>query len=57
MKFLISRLREPSSWAGISAIALAFGLNPEYVNAAAQVGIAISGAAAVFLVEKGDNES
>lgn len=47
MQKLISRLREPSTMAGLSALALLFGLPPGMVDGIAQM---IGGAAAVAAV-------
>lgn len=49
---LAARLREPSSWAGIAAVAAVFGVPLEHIDAAVQVGVAVAGAAAVILPEK-----
>lgn len=51
---IVKRFKEPSTWAGLSAIALAFGINPEHVNAVSQAGIAVFGALAVFIGEGGN---
>lgn len=48
---ILKRLREPSTWAGIAALGLIFGLPPGTVEAAGQI---IGGAAAlgaIFLPE------
>lgn len=47
-----SRLKEPSTFAGLSALALLFGASVEQAQAAAHVLAALAGAAAVFLPEK-----
>lgn len=52
MNFIISRFKEPSTWAGLSAIALALGMNPEHIGAVSQVGVSVFGAVAVFMGEK-----
>jgi len=48
----LSRLKEPSTFAGLSAIALLFGASVEQAQAVAHVVAALAGAAAVFMPEK-----
>ncbi len=50
--WILDRLQEPSSWAGLSAIALSLGLSDAQWSAIAQAGAALAGAVAVFLKEK-----
>lgn len=52
--WIIGRLREPSTYAGFSALALAAGLSLEEWQAASAVAAAIAGAIAVFVTEKND---
>lgn len=47
MLWLLKRVREPSTLAGISAIGLMFGLPPGTIDAAAQV---IAGAASILAI-------
>lgn len=55
MKVFLRRLREPSTWAGLSALGVLFGLNAAQVESITGVLIAVTGAAAVFMPEsKGD---
>ena len=49
---VIKRLREPSSWAGLAALGVLFGMTAEQVQSLAGAGVAIAGALAVFLPEK-----
>jgi hypothetical protein len=56
MKKIMSRLREPSTWAGLSAIGLLFGVPVGSLDLIAQAGIAIAGAAAVLLPESENGE-
>ena len=49
MSYLIERFKEPSSWAGISAVALAFGVSAGEVNVIVQAGAALAGLASFFL--------
>lgn len=52
MNEIIKRLREPSTWAGISTFALLFGVPVAHVDAVGGIVAAVSAAAAVFLKEK-----
>lgn len=49
---LLQRMREPSTWAGLSALGMLFGLNSTEVESITGVMIALSGAAAVLLPER-----
>lgn len=49
---ILKRLREPSTWAGISALGLIFGLPPGTIDLAGQVIGGVAGLAAIFLGEK-----
>lgn len=51
MKNIIKRLREPSTWAGISALGLVFGLPPGTVELFGQIIGGAAGLAAIFLPE------
>jgi hypothetical protein len=55
MDFIINRLREPSTWSGIAALAVALGMGipPGTVEAITQVGVGLAGLAAVVLRERG----
>jgi hypothetical protein len=48
---IIKRLREPSTWAGISALGLIFGLPPGTVEAVGQIVGGIAAIAAIALPE------
>lgn len=50
---LLQRLREPSTWAGIAALGLVFGLPPGTVELAGQIIGGVAGLAAIFLPEHG----
>lgn len=50
-EFIINRLREPSTWAGIAVISTMFGVNTELVSAITQVIVSLAGVAAIFLKE------
>jgi hypothetical protein len=54
LSFLIARLKEPSTYAGLGLIAGAVGLQLSgvQIDAITDAGIAIAGAASVFLPEK-----
>jgi len=49
---IVSRLKEPSTWAGLSAIGILFGVPPGTIDLVGQALIAITGAAAIALPEK-----
>lgn len=51
MNYFLRRLREPSTMAGLGALAMLFGLPAEQVNAVAQAVGAVAGAAAILLPE------
>lgn len=53
MNFILKRLKEPSTWAGLSVFAALFGVPEDQCNAVAAVGAAVAGAVAVFLPESG----
>lgn len=44
---IIQRLREPSTWAGLSALGMLFGLPPGSIDAVGQI---VGGAAAVVAI-------
>lgn len=50
--WILDRLKEPSTWAGLSALALAIGLNEAEWSAIGSAGAAIAGAVAVVLKER-----
>jgi hypothetical protein len=50
--WLLSRLKEPSTYAGFSALALAFGLSDAEWSAVSTAAAGLAGVAAVFLSEK-----
>lgn len=50
--WIIARIKEPSTWAGLSALGLAIGLTIEQWSAVSSIGVAIGSALAVFLSEK-----
>lgn len=52
MRAILARLREPSTWAGLSALGLVFGLPPGTMDLIVQVGIGAAGLAGVLLPEK-----
>jgi hypothetical protein len=54
MKYIIGRLREPSTYAGIAALLAAFGMNIpiEHFQAVSSSVIAIAGLLAVFMKEQ-----
>lgn len=52
VKFILDRLREPSTWAGVSALGLVFGLPPGLIDALAQVVMGVGGVAAIVMKDK-----
>lgn len=48
---VVKKMREPSTWAGISALLVLFGINIEQAAAVANAGAAVAGVAAVILGE------
>ena len=52
MNWVLERLREPSTFAGLSGLALAFGLSDVHFEAIANAVAGIAGLLAVFLAEK-----
>lgn len=54
MSYLIARFREPSTYAGIAALLASLGVSvpAPWVQAVSAVGVALAGAAALFLPEK-----
>lgn len=51
-KKILERLREPSTWAGLSVLGVVFGLPPGTIELAGQVIGGIAGIAAILLPEK-----
>lgn len=56
IEFLIARLKEPSTYAGLSGLAIALGISTEMYNAAAAVVAGVAGLVAVILSEKAKPE-
>jgi hypothetical protein len=52
MKLILDRLREPSTWAGISMLGVVFGLPPGTIDLIGQVIAGVAGLAAVVMTEK-----
>lgn len=59
MKYLLERLKEPSSWRGLFAILMALGvkLHPELQEAILSVGLSAIGLVNFFRKEKGKDAS
>ena len=56
IEFLASRMKEPSTWAGLSSIMVAFKVlpaNPDATSALTTAGIAIGGILAALFPEHG----
>lgn len=56
VQFIISRLKEPSTFAGLSGIALALGVSGELYNAAAGAIAGVAGLIAVLMSDKAKGE-
>ena len=56
LNVIISRLKEPSTYAGLSGIALALGVSSELYNAVAAFVAGAAGLVAVALAEKAKGE-
>lgn len=54
--FVLSRLKEPSTYAGLSGLALALGVSGELYNAVAGALAGVAGLVAVLLAEKSQPE-
>jgi len=52
VNFALERLKEPSTYAGLSGLALAFGISNELYNAAAGAIAGVAGLVAVILAER-----
>jgi hypothetical protein len=54
MDYIISRLKEPSTYAGLAALLAAFGvsIDPGMLQAVVAVATAIAGLASIFVSEK-----
>lgn len=53
MRFLLSRLLEPSTWAGLTGLAVALGTSSDVMHEVAQAGAALASLAAMALPESG----
>lgn len=54
-RYLLARLKEPSTWRGLILLATAAGihLSPDQIAALSAVGMALAGAVGAFSVDKG----
>ena len=52
VNFVLTRLKEPSTYAGLSGLALALGVSGELYSAASAALAAIAGLVAIVLAEK-----
>jgi hypothetical protein len=52
VNFALNRLKEPSTYAGLSGLALAFGIPSDLYTAASSAIAAVAGLVAVVLVER-----
>lgn len=53
MEFIIQRMKEPSTWAGVSVVLIALGINVSEAELAT-IGGGISAILAIFLRERGE---
>jgi hypothetical protein len=52
VNFVLNRLKEPSTYAGLSGLALALGVSGELYSAASAALAAVAGLVAIVLAEK-----
>lgn len=52
VNFALERLKEPSTYAGLSGIALAFGISTDLYNAVAALVAGIAGLVSIVLAER-----
>lgn len=50
-KIILNRIKEPSTWAGLSMLGVVFGLPPGTIEAVGQVAGGIAALVAIFLPE------
>lgn len=48
---VVGRLKQPSTWSGVAALLVVFGLNVEAAQAVANVGAALASVASIWLNE------
>lgn len=53
-KFLLDRLREPSTYAGVGVLGAAVGLSPELLGPLGQLIMGAGGVLAILLRDKGE---
>jgi len=53
---VINRIKEPSTWSGLSILAAMFGLPPGTLDAMVSVGVSVGAIGAIFLPEKSTKE-
>jgi hypothetical protein len=56
VQFILSRLKEPSTFAGLSGLAMALGISTHLYEAAAMAVAGVAGLIAVILAEKSKGE-
>lgn len=56
LKNVLARMKEPSTWAGISTILVVFGVNVEIAQGATHLLAAIAGLASVVMAERAKKE-
>ncbi|WP_353193725.1 hypothetical protein [Pandoraea pnomenusa] len=52
MRFILSRLLEPSTWAGLTGLAFSLGTSQDVIHELAQAGAAVASLAAMALPER-----
>jgi hypothetical protein len=56
VQFILARLKEPSTYAGLSGLAMALGISTHIYEAAAVAVAGVAGLVAVILADKGHAE-
>jgi len=54
LHYIVTRLKEPSTFAGLSGLALAFGISTDLYNAVAGAVAAVAGLLAIVLADRAD---
>lgn len=57
IRYLINRLREPSTWAGLAGLALALGISEAEWQVWSAAAAALASLAAMLLFERSDSEA
>lgn len=54
MKAILERIKEPSTWAGLSVLGVVFGLPPGTIDLVGQIVGGVAGLAAIYIRERGN---